>query len=529
MAPSSLAPVPPPPPAATPPWRCFFVPAAVDEARPDPRHPAEAHPARRSVHREDAELVTSKPVAAPPSAPLAGWHSGTFFLRDPDDNFRLYVQGRVHVDYTSFYGSGVSTLPPASALKDGFYLRRVRLETAGEFFQRWQWQLSAEMSSASSTANIAAQNTSPTCGYNASGVETCTNQSSPVEAATVKPIPTDDFINYVADPAFNVQVGQYLLPFSFENRISDNTTPFMERSLPVRNLGAPTQRDIGAMVWGDLAGGFLGYSVGIYDGDGPNRPNQDDRYDYYARVVVHPMARSSRGDLRWIQIGLSGRTGSRDSTLIGYDLPSLTTQSGYAFWKPTYKDSAGRLDHIIPSAWQQAIGADIFLPLDRFDITAEAILANFQTREAIDGAQLSPNTQRTGSLSGFSSYVQVGVWVLGDRSIIGFPGTAKPLHIDLTKPSTVVPGSGVEILAKWEHLAVDYEGASRSGSNDKKTPNGTTEVEAFSLGVNYWATKHVRVTANYVLNDFPNGSASPVIGNVLHEVAARVGVPVPDA
>ena len=83
----------------------------------------------------------------------------------------------------------------------------------------------------------------------------------------------------------------------------------------------------------------------------------------------------------------------------------------------------------------------------------------------------------------------------------------------------------MEILAKWEHLAVDYEGASRGGVNDKKTPNGTTEVEAFSLGVNYWATKHVRATVNYVLNTFPDGSAGlPIIGNLMHEVAARVGV-----
>jgi phosphate-selective porin len=471
----------------------------------------------------DTELVTAKPAAAPASAPTAGWHSGTFFLRDPDDNFRLYVQGRVHVDYTSFYGPGVNSLAAGSALKDGFFLRRVRLETAGEFFQRWQWQLGAEMSSASSTSNIAAQNVTPTCGYNAAGVETCTNTSSPVEAATVNPIPTDNFVNFIADPAFNVQVGQYLVPFSFENRISDNTTPFMERSLPVRNLGVPSQRDIGAMVWGDVFGGILGYSAGIYNGDGPNRPNQDSRFDFYGRVVLHPF--NNDGAARWTQIGLSGHTGSRDPNLIGYDLPSLTTQSGYVFWKPTYKDSFGRLTHIIPSAGQNAAGADVFVPLDRFDFTAEAILADFQTREAIDGAQLSPFTQRTGSLFGFSSYLQVGVWVLGDRSTIGFPGTSKPLHIDLTQPSTVVPGSSVEILAKWEHLAVDYEGASRSGVNDKKTPNGTTEVEAFSLGVNYWATKHVRATANYVLNTFPDGSAgSPVIGNLMHEVAARVGV-----
>jgi hypothetical protein len=38
-------------------------------------------------------------------------------------------------------------------------------------------------------------------------------------------------------------------------------------------------------------------------------------------------------------------------------------------------------------------------------------------------------------------------------------------------------------------------------------------------------TKRVRATVNYVLNRFPDGSAgSPIIGNLMREVAARVGV-----
>ncbi|HEY2515757.1 MAG TPA: porin, partial [Polyangiaceae bacterium] len=485
---------------------------------------AQEPPAPPEPSTQETELVTSPPTPASPSAPLSGWYNGTFFLRDQEDNFRLYVQGRVHVDYSSFYGPGVQELPAANALKQGFFLRRVRLELAGELFQHWQWMLSGELSSGNATDNVAAQNATPSCGYNASGVETCADNTSPVEAATVKPIPTDAFVNYVATPAFNVQVGQYLLPFTFENRISDNTTPFIERSVPVRNLAAPTQRDIGAMVWGDLFSGLLGYSVGVYNGDGPNRPNQDSRFDFYGRVVAHPFPKADDG-LKWVQVGLSGRAGTRDPSQVGYDLPSLTTQAGYAFWKPTYKDSLGRLTHILPSAWQQAAAADILVPLDRFDFTAEGVIANFQTREAIDGAQLSPYTQRTGAFNAFGTYVQVGAWLIGDRSIIGFPGTGKPLHIDFSKPS-FGPTHGLELLAKWEHLEVNYDSASRSGVADKKLPATTkeTQLDTFSLGLNYWATKHVRVSANYVLNDFPNQSATASLGHWLHEVSARVGV-----
>src|SRR5580700_8880119 len=92
---------------------------AAPTARPaDP--PVAGYPSPGVSSPEDTELVTAKPVAAPPGAPTSGWHSGTFFLRDENDNFRLYVQGRVHVDFVSFFGPGVGSLPPANALKDGF-------------------------------------------------------------------------------------------------------------------------------------------------------------------------------------------------------------------------------------------------------------------------------------------------------------------------------------------------------------------------------------------------------------------------
>ncbi len=62
----------------------------------------------------------------------------------------------------------------------------------------------------------------------------CTDREAPVEAGAVRPAPTDVFVNLAAHPLFNVEVGQFYIPFSLENRISDNTTPFLERSMATR-------------------------------------------------------------------------------------------------------------------------------------------------------------------------------------------------------------------------------------------------------------------------------------------------------
>lgn len=495
--------------------------------------------------------------ATPPSVepPLAGFHNGLFFLRDKDDVFRLYVQGRVHVDALTWLGPGVGSLGPDSALKTTLTLRRVRTEIAGEFFNgEWQWQISGDFGP-TSVDNPAARTDVRNCTVSAAGASTCADQTSAVEAPLQRVIPTDAFVNYAPSPWVNVQVGQYLLPFTMEARVSDNTTPFLERALVVRNLGAPFTRDIGAMVWGEAPNRFVYYTVGVYNGDGANRPNADSRFDVVGRAFVRPFATAPSSPLKWAQVGASFRYGSRDPKQVGYDVPSLTTQAGYAFWKSTYKDSLNRTVHIIPSNEQGAIAAELFVPYGPVDFTGEAIYTVQNTREALDGYQLSPYTERIGSLKGWGYYAQVGAWILGSRDLIGAPPSyGKPLHADLKAPSTA-PTRALQALVKVEQLHLTYSGFGRGGAADPKTPNGDIDVLALSVGLNYWATRHVRVGINYINYSFPDAAplaasapGGPVQspnqravtpaqslaagvndgardgGHALHEIQARVGV-----
>ncbi|HEX7664868.1 MAG TPA: porin, partial [Polyangiaceae bacterium] len=466
----------------------------------------------------------------------AGWYDGIFFLRDADDNFRLYVQGRVHVDFASYFGPGLGQLSPGNELKSTFFLRRVRPELSGEFFHRWQWQLSAELGP-SATDNLGGTSAGRNCAPDASGALVCTDQSSAIETGSVKPAPTDAFINYIAHPLLNFQVGQFLYPFSFENRMSDNTTPFIERSLPVRNIAYPNLRDIGAMVWGEPKDRLFYYAAGVFNGDGPNRLNADSRYDVSTRVLVRPFAKSSKSALKDAHVGFSARGGSRDARLVGYDMPSMTTQEGYAFWKPTYKDSANRLTHILPSTQLHAFAGELFAPIGPIDAIGEFIWSTTNTREAVDGYQLSGQNQREGDLTGFGWYGQVGLWVIGDRSVIGFPSYGKPTHVDLDKPPPDRPIHALELLAKFEQIRMDYEGASRGGQSDSKTPNGQIAVDDVEFGATYWATKHVRVSANWTTYVFSNKANWPATslpakvddsakaqGHTLNELSMRVGV-----
>jgi Phosphate-selective porin O and P len=514
LASPALAQQPPEPPAPLP----LPLPLPLPDPAPlPPPPPPLPPPAVPTFPPPPAVAYDLQP--APPEAWHSGYHNGNFYIRSSDDVFRLYLQARVHVDYYDAFGPGLNELAPGAAPAHGFVLRRARFEMGGEFFQLWQWQLGAEFAP-SAASNVAANTSAMSCKVNATtAAVTCTPTQSTVDAPSVSPAPTDVFVNFAPSPWANVQVGQYYVPFTLENRISDNTTAFLERALVVRNVGAPTQRDLGAMFWGESPDRHFYYAAGVFSGDGPNRPNADGRFDFFGRTFVRPFATSSSGATRWAQLGVSVHAGSRDATKVGYDMPSMTTSQGFAFWKPTYTDSLGRLIHILPSAAQEALGGDLYLPIGNFDVTGEVVYADYHTREAVDGLQLSPFTERLGALKGWGYYAQLGYWLVGDHEVLGYPSYARPIHVDLSQPRQAAR-HGLQVVARFEQLGLDYQGSSRGGTDDAKTPSGNVNVTSFTLGANYWATRHLRVSVNYAYYDLPAHSAL----TELHEVSSRVGV-----
>jgi phosphate-selective porin len=514
------APSTPPPVSSTPPPPVETSPPAPAETKvftplpspqlAEPSPPAAAAEAKSAVPSPSMPSPLAPPLrpapANPPAFvakdgyPIAGRLGEFFYLRDSNDDFRLYFSGRAHIDAYFPFGAGVSSSAAGSGLEPTFFLRRARPELAGEFLGHWQWMVSGEWGR-TAVSNSNGQSFTDVCTVK-SGVQTCGLRSAPVEAASYTAQPTDVFINFHAADFFNLEAGQLRIPFSMENRTSENITPFLEASLPVRTIGAPLIRDLGIMAWGESPKSFVHYEVGIFNGDGPNVLNQDANFDGIGRVFAHPFADTS-SPLKTLQIGVSGHYGVRSAKTVGYDYPALTTQEGYAFWKPTYTDSNGNLIHILPSGDQITVGGELYWPVSILDLTSEIIYADHDTREARDGYQLVyPDSERYGDIQGYSYYVQVAAWLLGDRQYVRRPGYYDPPHVDFTRP--LPPSrSSLELLAKFEQLHLTYSSAGRSGAPDPKSPDGAIDVNVISFGVNFWATRRVRVSLDYDLNIFP--------------------------
>jgi hypothetical protein len=183
----------------------------------------------------------------------------------------------------------------------------------------------------------------------------------------------------------------------------------------------------------------------------------------------------------------------------------MTTQSGYRFWNSSYSGSpavgTNGVYRIIPSGAQMGFAGELRLPISDFDVTAEFVDVKNNTRETPDGIPTS--TLRRGDLHGYSYYVELGYWPLGNRDVNGLPGYENPAHLDFSKKASP-PKQALQLVVKWEQLAATYDSKSRAGTADPKGIDGDIKVNAVSLGANFWATKHLRFTANYILDWFPD-------------------------
>jgi hypothetical protein len=199
----------------------------------------------------------------------------------------------------------------------------------------------------------------------------------------------------------------------------------------------------------------------------------------------------------------------------------MSTQNGYTFWSPTYGGSRGKT-HIIPVQGQLGVAGEFRLPIDIVDLTAEVVYVNNHTREAVEGYQATIS-DRFGGLHGVSYYAQVGVWLFGPRDVNGVTGYENPAHINFRKPDLDTPPQALQLVARWEQLDATYESSSRSGVPDAKNADGHIKVNALTLGATYWATKHLRMTGEYVYDSFPDSDASSQGGDASKNRAQAPG------
>lgn len=175
-----------------------------------------------------------------------------------------------------------------NAHENSFQLRLVRLALEGRIQQDWYWKMQIQIN-----GNVSSLNASPRV--------------------------VDVFAEWQKYKYFMVKAGQFKRPFTFENPMHPITQGFMSYSQPISKLAgfsdrtgeqSSNGRDIGLQIQGDFlknqAGrNLLHYQIGVFNGEGMNQKDRDNRKDIIGGLWVMP--------IQGLRIGAFGWTGSRAS------------------------------------------------------------------------------------------------------------------------------------------------------------------------------------------------------------------------
>lgn len=132
----------------------------------------------------------------------------------------------------------------------------------------------------------------------------------------------DLYAEWTRHKAFRVRVGQFQRPFSFESTIHPISQGFFDLADVVKQLTgfgdragekSSAGRDIGVQVQGDIlpnseGRALLHYQVGVFNGEGINSKDKNNRKDVAASVWVMP--------IEGMRLGVSGWTGSHGKMIV---------------------------------------------------------------------------------------------------------------------------------------------------------------------------------------------------------------------
>ncbi len=247
----------------------------------------------------------SEPVPEPP-VPLQRivWSDGK--TRITTDFAYLEISNRIQPRYTHEFPDDISPILAGTAAagdsKGSFRIRRAKLKLEGWFWippqvapsPRILPKLSYELQLnwAALGANVGAQ---------------------PANAGAVL-----EDANIAWDPQgmgkFRVVFGQYKVPFGRQQLTSSGNQQFVDRSLVADEY--ERGRDIGVSVQGAVWGNKIEYRAGLFNGNGLNRPSNDnDKFQYNARLMWQPNGNQVLGQRAWVSGALYSEADFESTTV----------------------------------------------------------------------------------------------------------------------------------------------------------------------------------------------------------------------
>ena len=346
----------------------------------------------------------------------------------------IRLRGLLQVDSRSFFSdAGIRG-------NDTFLIRRARISLEGSFNRLFQFQIVPDFAGASATlvnANVTA----------------------------------------AFSPAFQVRLGKFKTPVGIEQIQADPTNAFLERAHPSNLMPG---FDIGLQAGGDLAGGLVRYTVGVFNAlpDSGTLPNadSDDEKGLVARVMLRPGG--------GLEVGL-GATYSPNLTAassLGGGYRTDGQQRYFAYDVGTTASGDGW--RITPQAalYRGAFGA-----------MAEFVVSAIEVQSAATRAELQHQAWHV-----MASYVLTG-------ENASYTGVVPRRSFNLAEGNW----GSFEVTARAAGIELDADTFPTFASGR----TNASEVTSFGLGLNWYLSAGMRFMADYLQSDLSSvqPTTSPLI------------------
>jgi phosphate-selective porin OprO/OprP len=419
----------------------------------------------------ERERVGEDPGYSPsrglPRGQVAGWADG-FYLQSPDQRFVFRITGQIQADYYT-YADDRDTVNI-----DTFLLRRARFGLEADLFEYYEFRFLPDFGQGRFLPPV----------------------------GTAQPAIQDGYMNVHYWDAFQVEVGKFKQPFSYEQLIQDRYVPTLERSLIDQLV---PERDFGAMVHGEkLLGNHLDYAFAISNGEiNSTTTDLNNNKDVNGRITLHPFGGQFQPPaLRFLELAVSGGTGNQNQPV---QPNALLTPLGVRWFVFNTNVQA----YGTRSRW----GPEASYFLGPLGIAAQY----FHMDQEMIAGTTGVAARRRIPVTVNGDYVLVTLLLTGERRT-GYSQAISPLRPFDARHPFACPGA-LEFVGRVsrDHLGNNvFLRAPLQLANPATNSNGATEM---TLGFNWYLNRQVRLQLNWEHSWFDRGVQLGIgpLGNLHHQ------------
>jgi phosphate-selective porin OprO/OprP len=299
-------------------------------------------------------------------------------------------------------------------------------------------------------------------------------------------------VNYRYSPELQFQAGKFKTPIGLEQLQSDVNISFNERSL-VTDL--VPNRDLGFALHGDLWDGAVNYWAGIFNGVGDARNSNNTDFEnnpeFDGRLFVLPFKGTKLTALQKLGIGVSGGYGTM-STTNTLGLPNTTGGSAPGYATDGQQQFFAYTNGVFATGKHWRLSPQAYYYYGPFSLLGEYAISDQEVRRTVGANTFSADLQNT-------AWEISGGWVLTGEDA-SFNGVTPRRPFD---PRNGGWGAW-QLVARYAELNIDsaaFPVFANPGAS-------ASAAQAWSVGLNWYLNRNVRVNASYSHTTFTGGGAA---------------------